>query len=141
MTTPSQMLSERAASSQKLGLRMKRDRGLARTQWERQRLGAERGHQLGQFNYEQDQFRERLPGQFIGRGLQNSGIRNRGFQDYAAQRLSGLQGLNLQFARQQGELGQTQQDIWANYNAGVKNIDAESFARRASIASMLRGYV
>lgn len=85
-----------------------------------------------------DQAREAIPGQFMQRGVSNSGIAKRGYQDYAQNRLSGFQNLQRGYQRQVGDIYQSDLDLETGLNTGISQIEADKAARRAQLASQLK---
>lgn len=98
-----------------------------------------KGRAFGDLARQYGQMRERLPGQFIQRGLQNSGLFKGGLQDYARQRAAATGDLTARFQ----ELVGNQDLAWAQgadtYANQTLDINDQEQARRAQVAAALRG--
>lgn len=85
-----------------------------------------------------DAFRNKLPGQFAGRGLMNSGVYTNALQEYAQNRQLGFEGLGRQFDKQMGGYAQQALDLESRLQQGLNMVEAERQARRAELAAQLR---
>jgi hypothetical protein len=113
--------------------------GSAKNAFERGQAGLD--FLLGQrgLTYQWDQNRSRLPGGFTGRGMLNSGAYQGALQDYGTQRGFAFEGLQRQYDQTLGRLNMERQGMATQKRQGIQTVDAERNARRAQLASQLRG--
>lgn len=82
--------------------------------------------------------RQQIPGQFIGRGLLNSGLYAQGLQDYASNRTQGFGDLARKYQQMLGGLDlQHQQGAQSQY-ADLADVGAQERQRRAELAAQIR---
>lgn len=113
----------------------------ANLQFQRQNANANYSQQFGDLARNYDQMRQKLPGQFVRRGVQNSGIYKDALTNYAQQRALAAGRLGQQQQQELGGYDLQQQAASQNYtNAQLDVAEAEA-ARRASIAAALKGLV
>lgn len=91
--------------------------------------------QLGQQFYD---FRQKIPGSFIGRGLLNSGLYSHALSEYSRKKLQGQNDLNLDYSGQVGGLDLEKLGLEQNLSGGLAGLEAEKQARRAQLAAQLR---
>lgn len=113
----------------------------AQLAFQRQNANANYSQQFGDLARNYDQMRQKLPGQFVRRGVQNSGIYKDALTNYAQQRALAAGRLGQQQQQELGGYDLQQQAASQNYtNAQLDVAEAEA-ARRASIAAALKGLV
>lgn len=86
-----------------------------------------------------DKSRSQLPGSFARRGLLNSGIYQQALTDYANSRQQAFGDLNFDYSNQKGQLDVNKQGFTNTYNTSLTGVEAEKAARRAELATQLRG--
>lgn len=85
------------------------------------------------------QLRNQIPGQFIQRGLINSGLYAQGIGDYANQRARALGTGALQYQNQLGGLRIGQHQLGLTENYGINALKAQRAARISTLAASLGG--
>ncbi len=100
---------------------------------------ANRASDFGNLKRQFFNMRNSLPGQYVGRGLMNSGIYKQGLQDFNQNRVQQFGDLARKYQQMVGQLDlQRQQGLESQY-AGLADINAQEAARRAQLASQIRG--
>lgn len=84
------------------------------------------------------QQRAQIPGQFIGRGLLNSGLYQRGLKDYAANRTEAFGDLGRKYQQMLGTLDLQRQQGAASQFADLADVNAQERQRRAELAAQIR---
>lgn len=113
--------------------------GLAGIEQQRGDAQAANAFNQGQLATRWDKVRERLPGAYIRRGMQNSGVFRRGMKDYAQGRQQSQQGLALQFQQMMNRLNQQGLAAGIQFNNTVGDTYDQEAIRRAQIAAALEG--
>ena len=119
-------------------LRSNYQRTLAQNAWERGQASSEYNTARTGLTTQFDRQRFQLPGQFVGRGLLDSGIYQQGLSDYASDRTNAFQALSTGYARKKGEISQSSQNALTGMNTGLALNEAEKQAKRAQLASQIR---
>lgn len=115
---------------------------LASSAYQRARLGLRNNMALDQIGQSFDRQRALLPGSFIQRGLYgNSGIFNSALEDYAKARGQAFSNQQFNYSDQLGQLDLQDQQAGSTYNTGLAGVAAEQAARRAELATQLRGII
>ena len=112
--------------------------GLSRNIYERGILDQNFAASSNDFSRKMDDLRKRLPGNFLRRGVFNSGIYAQGLQDYAQNRQLGMADLLRKYQQSQGEYALRDQELEMGLQQQLQQIDAEQVARRAALAAALR---
>lgn len=125
--------------AQSNALRTTYGRSLAHNTYDKGQADLDYGLGKSALTQKWDAYRQQLPGAYTHRGLGNSGIYQRGLNDYAQQREMGFQGLQRQYDSRLGQLNLDLGDYEATMNSGLNSIEAQRQARRSELASQLRG--
>lgn len=94
---------------------------------------------VGELTRRWDKIRTRLPGQYIARGLQNSGIQKRGMGEYAVARNAAQQGLALKYQQMVHQYDQQGLGAGIIYGNTVGDTYDQEAIRRSQIAAALTG--
>lgn len=126
-------------NSQANALRATYGRQLAKNTYAQSVLG--QNHDVGRERLTQswDARRSALPGSYARGGLLHSGIYQNGLQAYAQQRMNAFGDLDRNYYQQLGGLNQNLMDYESNLNSGLDLVESQRQARRANLASQLRG--
>lgn len=112
----------------------------SRVLYDKAEFGLDRGQAQSNFDRDWQQRGERLGGQYARGGVWNSGIRQRGYQQYAQDRQLAQADLSRNFARQKSSFTQRLAEQGMNFASEKYDIEAEAQARRAQIATAIRSY-
>ncbi len=112
---------------------------LASNTYQRSMLGIANQRNRDRMGQQWTQYRNQLPGGYARRGLLNSGIYKQALTDYANNRQRSFDDLDFSYTTQLGQYDLDKQNFTNTYNAGLTGIEAERAARRAQLASELRG--
>lgn len=93
---------------------------------------------LGDLTRQFDQVRSKLPWNYAGRGMLNSGLYQKGLADYGQDRLRSFGNLRGSYEDQMGGFNLAAQQLAAVKTAGASDIEEQEQSRVASIAAMLR---
>jgi hypothetical protein len=113
-------------------------RSLSRNTFAKSQARADKTLGDATLKYQWDRTRDRLPGQYVNRGLARSGVYGQGIQDFNTQRGQAEQGLLRQFDREYGGLNLDWQDIEGQKKSATEMLLAEQQARTAEKAAQLR---
>ena len=113
-------------------------RNVAQTQFSRGGLYANRAAETQNLTDRYNQMRNRIPQQFIGRGLLGSGISAQGFQDYSKERASAFGDLGRRYQQQLGQLSLNEANYSQDYANQQADVATEESMRRAELAAQLR---
>jgi hypothetical protein len=112
------------------GARRMFDQGQAQMQFDRG---------MSRLNTGWDRRRESLPNDFLRRGMMNSGVYQRGLQNYAGDRQNDVADQITAFQQRQAEFGFQQAGQEMDLQSQLDDIDMAERVRRAELASQLRG--
>jgi len=82
---------------------------------------------------------QQLPGQYVRRGLLDSGIRNQGYQDFGRQQLDTFAQLDRNYARKGADLAVSMSGLDANRAIQQAGIELNQDQRRSALAAILQG--
>jgi hypothetical protein len=100
---------------------------------------AAQSHDTGQLAQTWDRTRTTLPGQFLHKGLMNSGVYGGALQQYGQNRASAEGNLQLKYQNMIGGLDQAHQNASNTYTSGMGQVDQTEQATRADLAAQLKG--
>lgn len=99
------------------------------------------GMQREDLNRRFTQMRDKLPGQYQGRGLLNSGIYQQGLQDYGQQASYGLTDFENRVQQQLGGFNRQRQKLGSAFSTGTAETEAQRAARRSQVAATVRAII
>lgn len=85
------------------------------------------------------QLRNQIPGNFIHRGLINSGLYGQGLGQFAKNRASALGNLASQYQQQLGGFNLANSQLGYSQSNGLQDLESQRRARLATLASTLGG--
>lgn len=112
---------------------------LAQNTYQRSMLGIANQRNRDRLGQQWEGYRNHLPGSFAGRGLLNSGIYKQALTDYANNRQRSFDDLDFSYTTQLGQFDLDKTGVTNTYNTSIAGIEAERAARRAQLASEIRG--
>lgn len=127
-----------AFQNQRAGIRNRYGRTLSRNAYARGSNEQTFQRQMQQFNTAWDRSREKVPSQFAARGMLESGLYQRGLQDYAVSRQQNLADQIAAFQQRQADIEFADADAGFDMNDALSSIDMQEAARRAALAAQLR---
>ena len=127
-------------STQRRRVKTTYDLGAAQNQYQRNLSNTQYAQSVGDLTNRYDQMRQRLPGSYAKRGLFNSGIYQRGLQDFQQNKLRDFG--NLAQMQQQRLAGFTMTDeqlarMYQETGGAGGDIDMAEAARKAAVEALL----
>jgi hypothetical protein len=105
----------------------------------RQQADLARQANMNQWTAQTGQQRAGLPTSYLGRGIYNSGIFQRGLRDFYTQRLADQQGIQNTYAGAVGQANLGELNAANQMQSTLAQIQGEEQARRADLAAQIRG--
>jgi len=111
---------------------------LAQTNFTRGNYKANQAAEMLQLGNQFKQARNRLPGQYIARGMYGSGIYGQGLQDFNTQRTQAYGDMQRKYQQMLGQLNINDANANQQYSNQMSDVGQQEAMRRAALAAQLR---
>jgi hypothetical protein len=114
---------------------------LATSQYQARQAGLANDINTRQMQFANQQSRQTFDDPYIARGIFNSGIRGTGLSNMYTQQANAAANAQQQYLAQLGGYNLAEQNAYAGMNTSLANVDAQELARRAQLASEIKGII